>query len=231
MNAKVRDQDIIKPMVEKEFGKDSVIAVRYAAGGSSIAYWLEKTIDAHGHEVSSPGTVYPKWMTSVKTAVKGKEIASVTFIWMQGESDVLLNQKPDWKKDKSMSAEIYQKNFFRLLDRIKADLKLKDINVVMGRLSDYHIHEKVKQNENIVKAWTAIRGLQVKMAEEMPSSMWVNTDDLNDGLQTRRVKNKGTEVVKVNHDLHYTDKGYEVLSERFAKASVKLIRQSTTVVK
>ncbi|MDD7985279.1 sialate O-acetylesterase [Lentisphaera marina] len=226
MNGKVRESDIIKPMVEKEFGQGSVIAVRHAAAGSSIAYWLEKTIDAYGNEITSPGTVYPKLMSSVKAAIKDKEITSVTFIWMQGESDVLLNPKPDWKKDKSMPAEIYQKNFFRLLDRIKADLKLKDINVVIGRLSDYHMHEKMQQNKVKSDAWIAIRDLQVKIAETLPHGAWVNTDDLNDGLQTRRVKNKGTEIIEVSNDLHYTDKGYKEFSKRLAKASQKLIRQS-----
>ena len=98
MNGKVRESDIIKPMVEKEFGQGSVIAVRHAAAGSSIAFWLEKTIDAYGNEITSPGTVYPKLMTSVKATIKDKEISSVTFIWMQGESDVLLNRNQTGRK-------------------------------------------------------------------------------------------------------------------------------------
>lgn len=221
MNGKVRERDIIKPMVEKKFGKDSVIAVRHAAGGSSIAFWLEKTINADGIEVSSPGTVYPKWMESVKAASKGENIASVTFIWMQGESDVLLNKKPDWQDGKPMSPEIYRKNFFRLLKRVHSDLGVEELNVVIGRLSDYHKNEDKPLPKEKKEAWVAIRELQVKLAEELPSGAWVDTDDLNDGLQTR-----GGESKEVSNDLHYTDKGYEVFSERLAEASIKLIRQT-----
>ena len=64
------------------------------------------------------------------------------------------------------------------------------------------------------------------LAEELPSGAWVDTDDLNDGLQSRRVKGGGMETVEVSNDLHYTDKGYEVFSERLAEASIKLIRQT-----
>ena len=226
MNGKVREGDIIKPMVEKEFGKDSVIAVRHAAGGSSIAFWLEKTINADGVEVSSPGTVYPKWMESVKAASKGEDIASVTFIWMQGESDVLLNKKPDWQDGKPMSAQIYRKNILRLLERVQTDLGVDELNVVIGRLSDYHKNEDKQMPEEKKETWVAIRELQVKIAEELPSGAWVNTDDLNDGLQTRQGESK-----EVSNDLHYTDKGYEVFSERLAEASIKLIRQSMNQAK
>ena len=76
------------------------------------------------------------------------------------------------------------------------------------------------------EAWVAIRELQVKLAEELPSGAWVDTDDLNDGLQSRRVKGGGMETVEVSNDLHYTDKGYEVFAERLAEASIELIRQT-----
>ena len=99
-----------------------------------------------------------------------------------------------------------------LYRQLSDDLKREDINFVIGRLSDFDL-----KNARY-KDWTMVREIQVKYAEQHPRGAWVNTDDLNDGLN-RRGK-------KIANDLHYSAEGYKILGERFADAAIKLIRKN-----
>ena len=65
--------------------------------------------------------------------------------------------------------------------------------------------------------WTMVRKAQVNVAESNPRFAWVNTDDLNDGL------NRGGKEIK--KDLHYSAEGYKTLGKRFAESALKLIKQ------
>ena len=65
-----------------------------------------------------------------------------------------------------------------------------------------------------------IRKVQVKVAESNTRFSWVNTDDLNDGINR-----KGK---KIENDLHYSAEGYKELGKRFATNALKLIRQNHT---
>ena len=62
-----------------------------------------------------------------------------------------------------------------------------------------------------------VREAQVKVAESNPRFTWVNTDDLNDG-----VNRKGKSI---KNDLHYSAEGYKTLGKRFAESALKLIKQ------
>jgi hypothetical protein len=64
-----------------------------------------------------------------------------------------------------------------------------------------------------------VRKIQVKLAESNPRFSWVNTDDLNDG-----VNRKGK---KIQNDLHYSAEGYKTLGKRFAESALKLIKKDS----
>ena len=65
---------------------------------------------------------------------------------------------------------------------------------------------------------------QVEFAQSAPlRRAWVDTDDLNDGLN-RRGK-------KIENDLHYSAEGYKELGRRFAREAIGLIRNSTLPVR
>ena len=66
--------------------------------------------------------------------------------------------------------------------------------------------------------WTMIRDVQVKVGESNPRFGWIDTDDLNDGINS-----KG-KVVK--NDLHMSVKGYEIMGERFAQKAIQLIENN-----
>ncbi len=187
------------PAVNKAFGKDQVIVVKNAHGGQSIRSWGKTN-----HEVPPPtsgrlpkvrGELYDRLMETVKPAIAGQTLKTVTFIWMQGESD--------------LNNTAYAAYLNEVLAQLEADLSFQKINLVIGRISDSGLDGKRSQG---VKN---IRSIQQKFAESHTSAAWVDTDDLND-------KKVGD---KMSNDLHYTKEGYELLGTRFAEKAIELVQK------
>jgi hypothetical protein len=153
------------PAVEKEFGKERVIVVKSAQGGQPIRRWHKDWKPAEGRQAPAGtekyGDLYDVMMARVKPAIEGQKLASVTFVWMQGERDA-----------KESHGEVYAKSFLGVISQLQADLKRDDIRFVIGRLSDKDMENKT------YKHWTLVRDEQVKLAEAAPLGAWVDTDDL-----------------------------------------------------
>ena len=188
------------PTVEEAFGKDNVIVVKSAQGGQPIRRWYKQWKPASGEapgENEKIGDLYDVMMKKVVEATKDQKIATVTFVWMQGERDA-----------KEQHGTVYANAMRGLIDQLAGDLKREKINFVIGRLSDFDMDNKRYPH------WTMVRDAQVKVAEDDSQGAWVDTDDLND---------KGTPE-KVKHDLHYTKDGYKTLGKRFADKAIALIK-------
>lgn len=137
-------------------------------------------------------------MKKVYPEIKNKKIGTITFIWMQGERDA--------RKDRG---DVYERSLLGLYTQLCSDLGRNDVNFIIGRLSDFGISNKSHPH------WTMIRDIQVKVAESNPRFGWINTDDLNDGLDR-----KGKEI---QNDIHMSAEGYVIMGERFAKKAIQLI--------
>lgn len=190
------------PAVEKEFGKENVTVVKVAKGGAPIRGWYKNyqfpgRRNLTARQKADFGKIYDKLMEAVEAATSGKSYDSVTFVWMQGERDARLSL-----------SEVYEASFKGILDQLKDDLALNEINFVIGRISDFDM-----QNERYPH-WTKIRDIQVKMADKAPNGTWVDTDDLNGGKPG-----------KVGGGLHYNESGYATLGQRFAESAIELIKQ------
>lgn len=186
------------PAVEAAFKKNNVIVVKYAKGGQPIRRWYKKWKPARGDAPESTGDLYDILMKKVNAQIKGKKFATVTFIWMQGESDA--------KKE----GKVYAASLKGLHEQLRKDIGRKDINFVIGRISDHDNKKKFPQ-------WEIVRNAQVEFADASTRAAWVNTDDLNDG------KNKKGKQIK--DDLHYSVEGYRILGERFAEKAIELIKK------
>ncbi len=198
----LKTQVSFTPAVEKAFGKSSVIVVKDAQNGQSIRRWYKQWKPAKGTKLkhnrsNEVGDLYDRLIKKVMTVTEGKKISSVTFIWMQGESDA------------GKQCAVYEVSFKGVIDQLKKDLEIDTLNIVIGRISDYGL---IKKN----KYWSIIRDIQVKMAEDLPNAAWVDTDDLND------ISKNGS----VRHDLHYTKEGYKILGQRFAEKAIGLIKKN-----
>lgn len=153
----------------------------------------------HGFEDKKPpknpdGDLYDRLIKAVRASAQG-QFDSVTFIWMQGESDAML----------SGYVPAYKEAFASLVAKLQKEVKASAMQVVVGRLSDFQGDDKPN--------WKAMRELQVAYATENPRSAWVDTDDLND---------KEKDGKRIN-DLHLTPEGYQALGQRFARQAARLI--------
>jgi hypothetical protein len=195
-----------KTEASRLFPDADVAYIKVAAGGMPIRYWVKEwnnIAESHGIDSLSvrandehKGTVYyqPILNQFRELLAQHPNPASVTFCWMQGERDA-----------KYMVYPAYGDALRRLITNLRRDLKRPKMQFVIGRLSDYGKASDVP--------WQAIRQVQVNIAENDALGAWVDTDDLN---------NTQSNGVAIN-DLHYTQKGYELLGLRFFRQAKALI--------
>lgn len=196
-----RPDEAFTPAVKAALGDERVIVVQDAMGGQPIQRWWKEWKTSDGKKPESTGDLYDRLMSKVRPKINGQKLASVTFIWMQGERDA-----------KMRLGTVYETSLKGLYMQLSNDLDNKDINFVIGRLSDFDLRNSRYPH------WTMIRKAQVKVAVSNQKFSWVNTDDLNDG-----VNRKGK---KIENDLHYSAEGYKQLGKRFAAHALKLIKHS-----
>jgi hypothetical protein len=180
--------------VQAAYGADRVIIIKNAQGGQPISKWYKAWASSKGEKPKETGQLYDSLIESVKEKTAGVQIKSVTFIWMQGEADV-----------KAGNVDVYAKSFRGLLGQLEKDFNRKDINIIIGRLSDFGL--KKRSNPK----WGQMRKVQMALANENPRACWVDTDDLNGE----------------KHSLHYLKpEGYRKLGERYVEAARKLIKEN-----
>jgi len=193
-----RPDEAFTPSVEKALGEDKVIVIQDALGGQPIHRWWKQWKTPEGKKPAQSGDLYDRLMSKVNPAIKGKKLASVSFVWMQGERDANMG----W-------GDLYEEALVGLHAQLAKDLgkNPKDMAFIIGRLSDFDLNNKRYRH------WTKVRKAQVKVADSSPKFFWVDTDDLNDG-KNRRGKD-------IKNDLHYSAEGYKTLGKRFAEACLK----------
>jgi len=118
---------------------------------------------------------------------------------MQGERDAKLG----W-------GNVYEKSLAGLIKQLKDDLGRDDVNIVIGRLSDFDKDGKE------IPDWPLVREIQMRVAKQVGGA-WINTDDLNTGLARN-----GKDYVD---DLHYAAAGYPIFGKRMADAAIKMIKK------
>ncbi len=184
--------------VKKALGENEVVVASYGQPSQPIRRWYKKWTPPEGMTVKPSDTeIYDKLMAGVQKAVKGQKLKSVTYVWMQGEADA-----------EAGFGSRYEESFFGVLDQIKADLNLKDINFVIGRINDNWLPNRKYVDGDLVRA------VQVKMGESSPRGAWVDTDDLNTGVNPW-----GTYEIDGGH---FPNPGYRVLGQRFARKACQL---------
>ena len=185
------------PAVTKEFGKDNVVVIKDAETGQPIRRWYKNWKPARGDAPKATGDLYDRLMAKVNAAIQGKKIRTVTFVWMQGERDA-----------REKHGEVYAASLRGLIDQVGRVIGRKDVNFVIGRISDFDLENKQYPH------WMMVRQAQVKVAEADPHGAWVNMDDLNDGIKP--------------NDLHCSAEGYTALGQRFAEKAIELIKKRAT---
>jgi len=189
------------PTIHKKFGKENVVVVKEALGGQPIRRWYKGWNSLDKNLPKGDGKLYANVMAKIKKIdTPLEDFESVTFIWMQGERDA-----------RESFGKYYEKSLLGLYQQLSDDIGRKDMNFVIGRLSDFDMKEEIYPN------WLMVRDIQVKIAESNPRFAWVDTDDCNDG-----VNSKGD---KIHNDLHMSVEGYKTMGARFASEAIALIKK------
>jgi hypothetical protein len=196
-------------VVEETFGKENVTIAHQCKPGRGIRFWdkdfkYPDNFRFPNNSAPNPndkqhGELYPALLETILNETKGKSFDTVTFIWMQGESD-----------GNRGLGEVYAESFLRLLERLKTDLNRKDINFVIGRISDANMDNP---------GWIKVREVQMKLGEDHEHCGWIDTDDLNGG-----------EEGKPGGDLHYPKDKIGIVGERFAAKAVELIGKKSAIL-
>jgi hypothetical protein len=197
------------PTVEAAFGKDKVIVVKQAQGGSPIRCWYKKWKAPEGATKLGKfkvGQVYD-WLMNrhVRKVMKDQKFESIVFVWMQGESDTI---GPNGRA--TPAANVYEASLKGLIQQLRDDIGRQDMHVVIGRISDFG-------NGKFDGEWDKVREAQVKTADDDPLAAWIDTDDLNN-----KYSGKAGRIID---DLHYTKDGFKILGERFAEKAIELIKK------
>lgn len=185
-------------VITKALGKDQVKIVRSMKSGRGIRFWVKDYDMPEGHELHGKltggnGEEYPKLLQAIKDAGDARTFKTVTFVWMQGESDA----------GRDLAAA-YEKSFKTLCNQLKTDLGLEKMHFVIGRISDFGLHGESKEG------WKRMRELQVHIAESDPLGAWIDTDDLNGGDEKTP-----------QGELHYPPEQCPKLGERFGKKALE----------
>lgn len=194
----LRPEESFTPVVEEALGRENVIVVKYAKGGQPIRRWYKDWKPLEGDEPMAQPDLYDSLMNRVYAAIEDEKIATVSFIWMQGERDAT-----------ELLGEVYEKSLRGLYQQLSGDMERNDINFIIGRLSDFDMKNERKPH------WVMIRDIQMKVAESDERFAWINTDDLNDGFNRQ-----GKEI---HNDLHMSAEGYITMGQRFADKAIQLI--------
>jgi hypothetical protein len=195
----LRPVESFTPILQKKYGTRKVIVAKYALGTQPIRKWYKNWQPFEGSEPKAEAYLYDSLMVEVKKVYGKGKFKSVTFIWMQGERDAKMGY-----------GNVYEQSLLGLYNQLSEDLERKDINFIIGRLSDFAI------NKNAWPDWNLIREIQVKVAESNPRFDWIDTDDLNSGI------NRKGEYIE--NDIHMSSDGYKIMGERFADKAIKLIK-------
>ena len=197
----LKPEESFTPAVKEKFGEENVIVVKDAKGTQPISQWYRDWKSLEGNISDESTVMYATLFFKVNKAIENEKIATVTFIWMQGERDARLEY-----------GDVYEKSLIGLYKQLCNDLGRDDINFVIGRLSDFGLTRKSHPH------WNMIREIQVQVAESNPRFDWINTDDLNNGI------NRAGE--EINNDIHMSAEGYVIMGKRFADTSIKLIENT-----
>lgn len=204
--ARLDPAETFSPAVARQFGNGNCIVIKQAAAGKPIRCWYRDWKPGKDWKPEKPDdsiAVQEDYSRSLikqyHDAIKGQAVKSVTLIWMQGESDAL-----------ERHGAVYEQSLKGFVAQMEKDLQRPDLNVVIGRISDYGSTQNMPQ-------WELVRAAQVHFADSAPRCGWVDTDDLNDGIILN-----GKLII---NDLHYSADGYKTLGKRFAEKAVTLIHK------
>lgn len=190
--------------LQELYPNDKIALIKYARGGSSIDSLIAREYGSWEIDYKGKNGInqFDHFLTTLRGALtfgdidrNGVEDVFIPqgIIWMQGESDALNEQ----------TALRYYDNLKRLMDLIRASLRVDDLPVVIGKISDSY-------NEVDGKVWNY--GELVQYAQEKYAAKDVKATIV-----------RSTMYYNYSDPYHYDSKGYIDLGIKFADAIYQLV--------
>lgn len=183
---------------------EGIALIKYARGGSSIAIAAARQFGCWDADYRDRTAVnqYDHFLATVRQAFAIRDIdgdgqedtlVPAGIVWMQGESDADVDREV---------AFAYRDNLKRLMDLIRAALRVDDLPVVIGRISD-------SGRDTDGRVWNygeIVRHVQAEFVERDPAAALVTE----------------TDTYGYSDKWHYDSAGFIDLGKRFAEAVFRL---------
>ncbi|GDY14030.1 hypothetical protein LBMAG53_29080 [Planctomycetota bacterium] len=198
----------VVPPIQAAFPQDEIVVAKFAVGGMPILCWSKLPEDA-GKTIGSvvAGTYHDSLIAAVTKALAGRRPDTLHFLWLQGETE---------GRNPTITQPYYEKELESLITTLRKDLARDDLFTVIARISDHGASRQLK-------AWEAVRAAQVAVAERLPRSRWIDTDDTSSGKTDEQKK---ASITGPNADVHYDSDGTALIGKRFAEAVIAQIKES-----
>ena len=199
---------LARRLLEREPG-ERIAFVKYSRGGTSIAAEAAQDFgcwdpDFDAGEGDGQGVnQYDHFLAALRQATAERDIdgdgeddvlVPAGIVWMQGESDAAVLEE---------TAERYEENLARLMELIRAALRVDDLPVVIGRISDSGV---AAGTEPTWRFGDVVRKAQAAYVEaDGNAALVTSTDDYG-----------------YSDPWHYDSAGYVDLGRRFADALADL---------
>ncbi len=184
--------------------KSNIALIKYSRGGTSIDIAAASHFGCWDPDFNDSTGInqYDHFLATIRNATAVRDINGdgladrlipSGIVWMQGESDAYPSEEIAYR---------YLFNLKRLMDLIRAALRVDDLPVVIGRISDSGKDE----NGKVWEYGDIVRRIQ---------AFYVESDN-NAALV------KSTDNYQYSDPWHYDSKGYIDLGEKFAEAVFRL---------
>jgi hypothetical protein len=168
----IRPEAAFLPELKKAFPNEEILIVKKSVDGSSIRLWYknwkpanEKQTVEHADEAT--GMIYDQLLTKVNKTLGTKKPTTVTFIWLQGESD----------GKAAAGGTPYAESLQGVLAQLRKDLGCEDLNFVIGRINKFGSTRSGEWPN-----WEKVREAQVTVGKSSKRGAWVDLDDIGNGL-------------------------------------------------
>ncbi|MFG0299330.1 MAG: sialate O-acetylesterase [Phycisphaerales bacterium JB047] len=181
---------------------EHIAIIKYSCGGSSLSVQTGgATWDVDDRRRKNEHVGINQFDHALKTIDEAMRVRDIDgdgeedtlipagIVWMQGESD----------GTNEAAAEAYEQNLTELMDLLRAALRVDDLPVVIGRISDSGV---TGGGEPVWKWGETIRAAQLAYCKKDPSAILVSATDRYD----------------YSDPYHYDTAGYLDLGKRFAEA-------------
>lgn len=188
--------------LKKLYPNQKIAIIKYSKGGSSIDSLAARKFGCWDPDFKGINQ-YDHYLKTLNSALSVRDLDNngkmdvlipKGIIWMQGESDAAINED---------IANRYYDNLKRLMDLFRASLRVDDLPVVLGKISDSWNDKK----DN--KVWDY--GELVQYAQEK----FAKTDE-------KCAIIRATRYYKYSDPWHYDSEGYLDLGKQFANEVYKL---------